>query len=148
MSGFLEVLGAISAALSVLKASQTVIETIQERREFECHVDRALEVTGTLRWRWDSLTKYLEEARRDGLRDERLTEHGATMERKLRETSELVQSLLNRSGKSANIKNLLGFGAGRLQRLRFALEQLVGDLQTMETVFFECVPLRAVVAMC
>jgi hypothetical protein len=135
MSGFLEVLGAVSAALSVLKASKTVIEAIQERREFEGHVDRALAVAGTLRWRWDSLSAYLEEARRDGLDDSRLAEHASTMEKKLGEASELVRGLLNRGGTAANVKILLGFGAGRLQRLRFCLEQLVDDLQTMEMVF-------------
>jgi hypothetical protein len=146
MSGFLEALGAVSAALSVLKASRTVIETIQENREFEGHVDRAVAVTNTLQWRWKKLSENLDEARRDGFDDKHLAEHAKTMEKKLREASELA-GLLNRSGKAANIKTLLGFGAGRLQRLRFSLEQLLADLQTMEMVFLGFVPLYAIVAM-
>jgi hypothetical protein len=133
MSG-LEVLGALSAVLSVVKASTHLIEIIQERREFEEDVSRALDIAELLHWQWTGLNHYLDAAREEGLDDGQLTEHGKKMDNKLLEAFDLVRDLVNRD-RTANIKLLLGFGAGKLKRLNSNLDYLVLRQNALENVF-------------
>jgi len=124
MSG-LEVLGAISAALSIVKAATHLIERVQQRREFTDHVDSALEFTEMLLWRWRSLRQVLQEAREDGLNDPQLAAHERNMDKKLLEASNLAHELLNCDRRTVNIQIMLGMGVGKLQRLTSRLHHLV-----------------------
>jgi hypothetical protein len=137
MSG-LEVLGALSAVLSVLSSATDFIEKIQERKEIEHHVHRARDVLDLLQWQWTDLSEHLEAARLEGLDNRQMTEHAMTLEKKLREAFDLVKDLMNRD-RTANIKMLLGFGAGKLQRLNSCLDHLVIRQQTLESIYIRFV---------
>jgi hypothetical protein len=134
MSGFLEVLGAISAALSVLKAARGIADWIDEYDEFDDDVDRAFQVVGLLKWRWTRLTQYLNEARHHGHDDRQLTAHANAVEGKLCKAYELVKDLQNRD-KTTNMKVLLGFGPRNLKKLKMKVDDTANDLQSIEIVF-------------
>lgn len=138
MSG-VEILGALSAILSGLKASTQIIEIIEERREFEHHINRALDLAELLQWQWTGLSHYLDAAQQEGLDDGLLAEHAKKMDHKLLEAFDLVRDLQNRD-RMVNIRVLLGLGGtGKLKKLNASLDYLVRRHQALEGVFLRFV---------
>jgi hypothetical protein len=130
MSG-LEVLGLLSAALSIFKGCTDLIRITQERRSFRDHVKRAQATANVLQWSWPSLRQQLEAARQEGLCDSQLTEHEIMMDRTLEEAYDSIKELLN-PDKTANIKILLGCWAEKLTCLNACLNYLLMHQQTLE----------------